>query len=383
MLVAGGTLTAGTVTAAVVAYNGSQWQGVGRLPEVHCSALWTHGGQLIAAVDDGSSAAPTRIVSWDGAAWQTLGSLTGDVNAMAVFNGDLVVAGSFAAVNGVPAANIAQWNGTTWSPFASGVVGTVRALAVFSGVLYVGGSLSQASGVVVSNLAIWNGTAWAAGASFNGPIRALAVRIGDVLVAGDSRLPSAGVFPARFDGQTLTPLPTVPTTVVAGAWTPAGEALLAGEFATVGGVISGYLARLVTPCVAAADPYGGGCAGSGGIDVLAAAQLGWTGGTFRGLAIGLPASGAAAVVFGISPISVPLSSLLAQGLPGCTVVTTLDFVLAATPSQGRVATQLAIPAVAGLVGLVLHHQVITVETAGRSLLAATSTNGLRLTIGML
>jgi hypothetical protein len=397
-LIAGGDFTtAGGIAANRVArWDGTAWTALGAgITGGHVSSLLVLAdGSLIAAggFQQAGGQNANRIARWNGISWSPLGSgLNDGVNALVqLHNGDVVAGGAFTTAGGAPIASIARWNGATWSSLtAGGPNAVVSALALLpNGTLLVGGFFSQLGFMNSPHLAKWTSSSgWMPVAGYTyAPFSYVDVMValpdGDVLVAGDSRLPSAGVFPARFDGQTLAPLPTAPTTIVAGAWTPAGEALLAGEFATIGGVTSGYLARLVTPCVAAAAPYGAGCVGSGGMDVLTASELGWAGGTFRGLATGLPASAAAAAVFGISQISVPLSNLLSQGLPGCNVVTTLDLVAALVPSQGRVATQLPIPAVAGLVGQVLHHQVITVETAGSSLIAATSTNGLRLTIGM-
>jgi hypothetical protein len=200
VLVVGGRLWAGHLQdAAVVAYGGTGWQPLGSAPSGLCWALTVHNGRLIAAIADANV---FRIWSFDGAAWQTLGTVAGTrVYAMAVYNGNLVIAGAFAAVDGVAAQNIAQWNGASWSSFGSGVTGTVRALAVFSASLYVGGDLTNASGIPVSNLAVWNGAAWAAGASFNGTVRSLAVRLtmsatSTYLFVGGA-FTSVGVIPAQ------------------------------------------------------------------------------------------------------------------------------------------------------------------------------------------
>lgn len=73
------------------------------------------------------------IARWDGHQWSDVGGLTlsasggspGAANAMVVWptpNGEvLVVAGAFSFAGGVPAANIAAWDGRTWSPLGAGL----------------------------------------------------------------------------------------------------------------------------------------------------------------------------------------------------------------------------------------------------------------------
>ena len=54
-----------------------------------------------------------------------------DVGALALLpNGDLVAGGGFNTAGGVPASRIARWDGTTWSPFGSGLPGSVSSLTV-------------------------------------------------------------------------------------------------------------------------------------------------------------------------------------------------------------------------------------------------------------
>src|SRR4029453_8196205 len=103
---------------------------------------------------------------WDGLSWSPLGGgVSGSlgvfsfpiVEALAVFDDGggaaLYAGGSFTTAGGIPAANIARWNGTTWSALGSGVeaAGAVRSLAAFDDgtgpALYAGGHFSTAGGV--------------------------------------------------------------------------------------------------------------------------------------------------------------------------------------------------------------------------------------------
>lgn len=118
-----------------------------------------------------------RVARWNGTAWSALGAGTnGQIHAMAVFDdglGDgpaLYVAGTLTAAGGAPASRIARWNGVAWSPLGSGIGGDddpiVKALAVYddgtgSGpALFAAGEFSAAGGMPANNLAKWDGIAW-------------------------------------------------------------------------------------------------------------------------------------------------------------------------------------------------------------------------------
>lgn len=77
------------------------------------------------------------------------------INAMTMYNDMLIVGGVFDTINGIPANNIAAWDGTTWLPLGSGIDGVVTSLAVYNDALYVGGSFVVAGGKVSAYLARW------------------------------------------------------------------------------------------------------------------------------------------------------------------------------------------------------------------------------------
>ena len=85
------------------------------------------------------------------------------VDALAVSGTNLYAGGAFTTAGGVPANNIAKWNGSTWSALGSGMDGTV--------VCGAGGERDQslrrgifttAGGVPANNIAKWDGSAWSA-----------------------------------------------------------------------------------------------------------------------------------------------------------------------------------------------------------------------------
>ena len=77
---------------------------------------------------------------------------------------DIYIGGSFREIAGVPARNIARWDGRQWHSIGegteNGTSGTVYALAVEGDDLYVGGRFDSAGSLYVNNLARWDGESW-------------------------------------------------------------------------------------------------------------------------------------------------------------------------------------------------------------------------------
>jgi hypothetical protein len=126
------------------------------------------------------------LARWNGQTWSPMG-ISGGALAMISFDDGsgpaLYVGGRFSTAGGVTVSHIARWDGQTWSALGTGVGGGefpgVIALAVFddgSGpALYAGGRFTMAGGVPASNLARWDGREWAAVGDFDGQINALEV----------------------------------------------------------------------------------------------------------------------------------------------------------------------------------------------------------------
>lgn len=108
------------------------------------------GGSFTTAGNQGAN----HIARWNGSVWSNLSigigsSMTFEfVDALAVSGSDLYVAGSFAQAGGLPANNVARWNGSTWSNLGPGAggndiggTGQVSTLTVFGNNVYVGGDL--------------------------------------------------------------------------------------------------------------------------------------------------------------------------------------------------------------------------------------------------
>ncbi len=171
----------GVATRHTARWDGAAWSPLGTGPNSRVFALTTFdpgtGPLLIAGglFTEAGGVPAQRIAAWDGSSWSALGlgvagGANPSVHSLAVFddgNGAaLYVGGWFATAGGVPAQNIARWDGTGWSAVGGGVTPTVVSLTVFDDgggpALYAGGSFIDASGVTVNHIARWDGSSWSA-----------------------------------------------------------------------------------------------------------------------------------------------------------------------------------------------------------------------------
>lgn len=83
------------------------------------------------------------IAEWNGEQWAPVGSgVNMEVNALAVYGGNLMAAGNFTTAGNAPANLIARWDGAAWSPLGSGLGGglfpAANTLVVHDGALVAG-----------------------------------------------------------------------------------------------------------------------------------------------------------------------------------------------------------------------------------------------------
>jgi len=118
--------------------------------------------------------------------WKPLGSgMNRAVEALTVYNGELIAGGGFTTASGIPCSYIARWDGTYWRPLGSGMNGRVWALTVYDGELIAGGEFTTAGGVACNYVGQWNGTQWRAlGSGLDASTRALAIYNGQLIVGG-------------------------------------------------------------------------------------------------------------------------------------------------------------------------------------------------------
>jgi hypothetical protein len=119
---------------------------------LYASCTWSEAGELI--------------FYWDGRDWTTItDQLAGEapsVYHMTVDkNGHLYIGGSFEAVSGIPARNVAYWDGSSWHGLGEGLNERVNALAFDpGGDLYAVGFFTKAGDVPADHAARWDGGTW-------------------------------------------------------------------------------------------------------------------------------------------------------------------------------------------------------------------------------
>lgn len=413
-LVAGGNFsTAGGVYSPSIArWNGVSWQPLGAaFPNptntVAALAVLPNGDLVVGgSFIDIAGVNANSIARWNGTSWQTFGSgspmttgvlkqsspaglQSGDVRSLLVLpNGDLIVGGRFVTAAGVPANNIARWDGAVWSPLGVGVSDSVAALSILAnGNLVAGGDFAVAGTVSAAGIASWDGTAWSSvGASFAyaglGPAVWAFTRLpnGDLIAGG--RFWSAGGVTAshlaRWNGFTWSPLVGGASNQVFALAMLDTEIMAGGSFTTVGGgTVSAKFARLAATCPATIATIGTTCAGSSTHGDLQSSTLPWVGSTHRSFATGFPATTLVFEVLGFASASLPLPMSPAN----CLLLATPDLLVLHTPSLGRVETTLLLPNTSSLAGTVIWQQLAPLEVMPSGQLVLTSTNALQLSIG--
>jgi hypothetical protein len=77
------------------------------------------------------------------------------VDALKVYNGELMAGGDFTVAGGATCNSIARWNGSAWQPLRSGMDDCVYALTGYNGELVAGGSFTTAGDYVSCYWARW------------------------------------------------------------------------------------------------------------------------------------------------------------------------------------------------------------------------------------
>lgn len=172
--------------SGVGVWNGSTWQDGGSTNYSH-STIYADGNDLYVVSDDGKIRKKTGTNSFQ-PFYDFAGN--GDVSSICRYNGNLVFAGTFSAVNSLSVSNIAQWNGATWQPLGTGISTGANCMTVFNNELYVAGRITSAGGNTVTSIAKWNGTSWSSvggGVTSSCPngIRDMIVFNGGLYIVGD------------------------------------------------------------------------------------------------------------------------------------------------------------------------------------------------------
>ncbi len=437
-MLAGGTrlALAGVPMHGIMRGSGADWRPMGNgvagpTGTVHALARLTN-GDVVAAGDFtvAGGGVGNRIARWTGQQWSPLGSGTdGTVRVLLPLpGGGFVAGGDFVTAGGVAVQHIARWTNGTWAPLGNGTDAPVHALALLpDGNIVAGGDFTLAGGLVnvVNHIARWDGTSWLSlGGGTNAPVRDLAVLPdGGLVVSGPfataGGIAAAGV--ARWSGGTWTTpyqswsspmedvvvLPngdhvfrvsslvlrwrngvvTNVATAIQGVphcLHPArnGDLLVGGDFlGCAPATVAHGVVRLDAPCAPRAMPSGTGCSSSVGPVATTALQLPWLGGTYRARTTGIAPTGSAFDLLGLQPASLPLALVHPSGA-GCQVLVADPVAQLLQQQNGTVTVQHAIPNDPVLLGATLHDQVVQLEMNSGSLTRISSSNGLRLTIGI-
>ena len=229
-----------------------------------------------------------HIAKWDGTAYTPVGGTIGGAVPLIVLDlyqadlgsgNTLYAGGRFLTIDGVPALNIAAWDGTSWSDLDTGITrptGIAQVLTMVSWddgsgeALYVGGRFEIAGGATVSrNIAKWDGSSWSSmGAGFDADVQELTVfddGSGEALYAmgnfqfTNDRLTRVNRI-AKWNGSSWEPVENGANDTVFGAEVydyGEGEALLfAGSFTALSGQSSGKVGAYVADSSCSADLNG-------------------------------------------------------------------------------------------------------------------------------
>jgi hypothetical protein len=271
----------------VARWDGTTWHPMGS-PALSSApgALTVYDGDLIAGGSFSTKRGQTvdGIARWDGSEWHSVGTgieFRGDadvsVEALTVYDGDLIAAGSFTTAGGQSAKNIARWNGSEWEPLGSGFEYNISALIVHNGYLIAGGEgiLSRWNGSEwhtmgggnVHTLAIhegdlyaagyingaavsrWNGLTWQSVGTTEGYATSFSIHAGNLIAGGESpnTLGEGTNHIARWDGLAWQSIGSGMNGSIIALTVHDGDLIAAGSFTTAGGQKANNIARWVTP----------------------------------------------------------------------------------------------------------------------------------------
>ncbi len=210
---------------------------------VYALAYWNnlpvYGGNFTAI--NGIAVSNIAQFSITGMGFAPMGTLTGTVKDLLVYNNELYAAGSF---------GLAKWNGSSWDNLGA-TNGMINCLYEWKGDLYIGGDFTQMAGQSISYLAKYqNGTFSAVGNSLSFPIHALSNFQDTLYIGGDFHAlgdTAALGFVGKWDNISLTKIDLALKGHGIYAFAEGGSKLyLGGDFNDGGGIVMTYGSNLAT-----------------------------------------------------------------------------------------------------------------------------------------
>lgn len=248
-LIVGGefTLAGGVSAENVAAWDGAVWYplGTGNYPVM---ALAVYGNRLIAGTELQLSYSPgisVRITSWDYMSWTILDYLVEDsssqtsIDALIVYDNQLIAAGTFDHIGSVDAHSIAAWDGMAWAPLDMSFQ-ILYDLCLYDGNLIAGGFWGT--------LYSWNGTTWTNlwpwEDGWFDSFKSLTEYNGRLIASGQitPALDSLGTWITAWDGSTWAPLGSGLNDYARAMCVYDDNLMAGGRFTTAGDKVSAYFA---------------------------------------------------------------------------------------------------------------------------------------------
>ncbi|WP_299435388.1 PQQ-dependent sugar dehydrogenase [uncultured Maribacter sp.] len=157
----------GVTVSNVAVWNGTNWLGLGNGVNGPVSKIKidTNNNVYIGgAFTSSGTTTLNNIAMWNSSSWLPLtdsnsgiSGTNNEVRAIAIDENNLIfIGGNFDSAGGNTASRIATWNGSTWSTLGDGTSGFVQSIIVDSNNVYAGGNFSLAGEKTVNRIARWD-----------------------------------------------------------------------------------------------------------------------------------------------------------------------------------------------------------------------------------
>lgn len=151
----------------IARWDGRRWHQLGEGAVGPVRSIAVLGSDVYVAGDEYGSSSRSFVAKWDGRQWTPLFSNQnwfGGVSELAIYGNEIIAGGYFSTIGGVPAKNIARWNGSGWAALeggtGNGVNDQVNEIVVAGNDVYVGGIFTSAGGIPANRIARWNSSGW-------------------------------------------------------------------------------------------------------------------------------------------------------------------------------------------------------------------------------